>query len=201
MKFSLSAAIALVGIMALSLTAQADQTFDLNWSGNSFGNSAIATGTITMDTSVLFSTGINDNSGYFGLANPFVTALSITVSGAKSGNGTFVLSDFNTLLFDQFGGNLDFTKELVGQPTSGNSWGTPNGNGGDFNLFNRTPLGTGPDGVFYFTLAADAGFEDEMVLTSFRPAGTNITPEPGTYALLCSLGLTGGAMLRRRRSR
>jgi len=198
MKLALSMALGFAGLSSLSLSARAQETFDLAWSGAPFGNSAVATGTITMNPSVL-TPGYNDNSGFFFGANPFVTALSITISGASSGNGTFTLSDFDTVLIDEGGVNLNFNTQLVGQATAGSPWGTPNGAGGDFNLFNRTGVGgTAPDGSFNFTLRTDAGSEDPMLLTSFTPAGV---PEPGTYAMLGSLGLTGAAFLRRRRAR
>jgi hypothetical protein len=62
-------------------------TFDLTWSGASFGNTAMATGQITFDPSLLTNPGVTDPIA--------VTAFSITVSGASSGNGTFGLGDFD----------------------------------------------------------------------------------------------------------
>jgi hypothetical protein len=157
-----------------------------------------------MDPSVLITTDYNDNSGFFfSPAIPFVSALSITISGASSGNGTFGLADFDTVLLWTNGVTLDFTKELIGQPTAVDPFGTPSSNGGDFNLFNRTQSTslTAPDGVFFFQLGANAGTGDSMLLTSFRPAGAAV-PEPTSIALLAtSLGLTGIAVRRFRRKR
>jgi hypothetical protein len=175
-------------------------TFDLSWSGASFGNSAVATGTITMDPSVLATSGYNDNSGYALPANPFATSFSITISGASSGNGTFTLGDFDTVLIN-LNGTLDFTKELVGQATAGDPWGTPDGNGGDFNLLNQTKPGNpaAPNGTIYFTLTTDAGSGDPMLLTSFRPAPSAVPEPSGIILVSTGLGLTGIAILRRRR--
>jgi hypothetical protein len=99
---------------------------------------------------------------------------------------------------------LDFTKQLVGQPTPENPWGTAiNGSAGDFNLFNRPnggPAGSGaPDGFSVFTLAANGGVGDHMQLTSFAPAAV---PGPIAGAGLPGLILAGGGLLgwwRRRR--
>jgi hypothetical protein len=87
------------------------QTFDLAWSGASFGNGATAVGTITMDVSRIFNPGHTQQN-----SSQFVTAFSITITGASTGNGTFGIDDFNGaslsggFLFDTEGGTLDFTK-------------------------------------------------------------------------------------------
>jgi hypothetical protein len=154
-----------------------------------------------MDPSVLSISGYNDNSGFFfSPATPFATALSITISGASSGNGTFTLSDFDTVLINEGGLGLNFNQQLVGQPTTGNPWGTPDGASGDFNLFNRTGIGgTAPDGTFDFTLTTNAGAGDPMLLTSFVLA-TSVVPEPSGIALISiGMGLTAIAVRRRRR--
>jgi hypothetical protein len=82
-------------------------------------------------------------------------------------------------------------EELIGQPTNGNPWGTPDGNSGDFNLFfnNGTPLGVGPIAVNFFTMASAAG-GDNMLLTEFDPVTESPVPEPGTMLLFGS-GLAG----------
>lgn len=157
--------------------------YDVTWSGASFSNNAVATGQISIDTDLL----PNPGSTIFGGAlSPVVTALSLTVSGATSGNGTFGLADFEGWIWDTGGETLDLTTQLVGQ----GGWGNPSGNNGDFNLFTSNP--SAPNGSNYFTLST--GFGDPMLLTSFAPAAV---PEPSRMLLgaLGSLGL----LLRRRR--
>src|SRR5262249_24551655 len=110
----LAPAAVMLGLLAIGSRSEAGlQTFDLSWSGASFGNTAVATGTITMDPSVLDPNNYNDNSGFFFPQNVFVSALSITISGASSGNGTYTLGDFDTVALWP-NGNLDYTRELVG---------------------------------------------------------------------------------------
>lgn len=193
-------------LVMTACAAQAGNVFDFTYSGDSFGNTASATGSITIDTTVLDSVNYNDNTGVFlgGAANPFVSALNITITGASSGNGTYTLADFDdVVLWENSATPLDFTKELVGQATSGDPWGTPNGNGGDFNLFNFSGNTDAPHGTFYFTLTTDQGLEDSMLLTSFRP-GANAVPESSGAELASVIGLigTGLAMrtVRRRRA-
>jgi hypothetical protein len=156
-----------------SLSARAAPVvFDLEWSGASFGNGATATGQITVDDALLTNPGSNDSLATAGL----VTAFTITVSGATTGDGTFTLGDFSRIILNTGTLPLDFTAELVDQPTDNDPWGTsqPGDTGGDFNLFNSSPAA--PNGTFYFELTTDAGAGDKMLLTSFRPArpGTTI---------------------------
>lgn len=141
-------------------------------------------------------------SVHFPINSREISALPITVTGASSGNGTFTLADFDTvLLWENSNASLDFTKELAGQATNGDPFGTPSGNGGDFNLFNRSGATDAPDGSFFFTLTTDKGLEDSMQLTSFRPAAV---PESGSAALLSFVGIIGSGFavrkLRRRNS-
>jgi hypothetical protein len=91
--------------------------------------------------------------------------LSVVVTGASAGNGTFGLDDFDAIAWDSNGGELNFDLDLVGQSTDGDPWGTVvEESAGDFNLFGLNP--DAPTGVFYFTLAADNGNADSMELTS-----------------------------------
>ncbi|MBK7210472.1 MAG: hypothetical protein IPH99_08950 [Xanthomonadales bacterium] len=177
-------------------------------------STAQAVGSITFEDSLLLNPGTND----FVLPNPAVLALNVTVSGSASGNGTFTLADFNEVVFDTFGGTLDFGSQLVGQPTSGGSWGTPDGNSGDFNLFSGTMKGpsrypappsapTGaiaPDGVFYFTLGANGGAGEPMELVGMGVTGGATAPATlpidrgAWFALAGLLGLVGLLAFRRR---
>jgi len=163
-------------------TASAAVTvFNIAYSGASFSNTAVATGKISIDTALLTAHG---NVIYEGFS-PIVTDLSLTVSGARSGNGTFGLADFEGWLWDTGGQTLDLTTQLVDQISDG-----------DFNLFNfsssHAPAAYGP-----LLLRADAGHSDTMRLTSFAPDSASVAPEP-SRALLLAAGLTG-MMLRRRR--
>ena len=158
---------------------------------------ATATGYVVFETDLIANPGIND----IDLPSPAVLDLSVTVAGAASGNGSFGIENFCGLVFDTQGGTLDFTRELVGQPTLGDPWATtvpqegepraPSGEGGggtsgDFNLFacgsnfqpgerygeNRAVQGAlAPNGVWYFTLGSDGGSGDAMRLVSMAPAG------------------------------
>jgi len=95
---AIGAVIALCSGSSLFPPAKADvfQTFDVEWSGASLGNSAAASALITFDLTTL----PNPHSGVaagalIGPVTNFITALSLTVSGAGVGNGTFGLSDFS----------------------------------------------------------------------------------------------------------
>ncbi len=163
-------------------------TFDLSYSGAPNGNSAVGTGTVTLDESLINNPGINFQRG-----SNFITALTLTISGATSGNGTFTLSDFDGSASSVSGGGyrlslepgpVDFSQELVGQS-----------NFGDFNLFGNNGSGA-PRGISPKTIATAEGGGNPLALTSFRPAAV---PEPGSLALLTGLSLAGAAFLRRRK--
>lgn len=197
---------------ALSTSAHAEiRDFILEWSGESFQNGATATGHISIDDAVLLNPGHNN---FF--TNPgWVTAFDITVEGSLAGDGTWTLADYEDIVLDTDYGPLprgglegepvtalDFTKELVGQPTSNGQWGTPDGNNGDFNIFTAggpiRGLNPIPYGTFYFTITIgdfgggdiDRGGSEQLLLTSFRPV-----PTPSTLML----GALPAAFLARRR--
>jgi MYXO-CTERM domain-containing protein len=174
---------------ATTSASAAVTVFGFTYSGASFGNSAVATGQITLDTALLGSTA------------PFssvVSGLSLTVSGATfaADNGTFGLADYNHITWVTGGVSLDFNSELVGQ----GGWG-PIGNVGDFGL-SATSIGLGAratskqgNGSFRIRTGGRSKNGDTMRLTSFEPAAV---PEP-SRALLGALGVLG-LVLRRRRS-
>lgn len=165
------------------------QTFNLNWSGASFGNGASATGSISFDTALLNNPGFTSFPGMTGLS-----ALSVTVTGSSGGNGTFGLSDYSTFFINTAGGTLDLNSPWIGQNTPGGVWGPlafPT-TVGDLNMFSSGASVNAPSGSSIFTLLTAGG--DSMLLTSVAPV-----PEPETYAmLLAGLGMMGVAVKRRK---
>jgi hypothetical protein len=123
------------------------------------------TGTITIDTSKISNPGTT-----FQAISPFVTAFSLTITGATSGNGTFGFSDFDggTSVHGGFiistATTIDYTKDLAPQVT-------------DFNIFTNHTDVNAPTGSGTQRITTDNGIEDPLSLTSFAPAAV---PEPST---------------------
>jgi len=156
-------------------------TFDLLWDGTPFSNSASAFGSITLDQTTLPTPGFSFNP----LSTFGVTDLSVTVSNASSGNGTFGITDFNSLIWDA-SAPLDFGMELVGQVGFD-----------DFNLFNFS-VSSAPNGTLPFEFSTNAGGGDRMRLISMSAATPETeVPVPATVALF-GLGLLGLGLRRRR---
>jgi hypothetical protein len=171
--------------------AKADvfQTFDVEWSSGGT-NPATASALITFDLTTLPNPNPGSNTPLSPVSN-FITALSLTVSGAGTGNGTFGLNDLsNFFAWSTNGATLDLTKQLVGQSTPGGPWGTCfNEACGDFNF---TGSGNVPHGTAPFTLTTAGGLGLNMTLTSFAPAAV---PGPIVGAGLPGLLLAGGGFL------
>ena len=168
---------------ATTSASAAFTVFDFTYSGATFSNTAVAKGQITLDTALL------------GEPVPFssrVSGVSLTVSGATVGNGTFGLADYSNMYFFTGGVSLDFNNELVGQ----GGWGPELG---EFYLVISAEGETAgaPRGIMRNVLQTNAflGGGDNVRLTSFAPAAV---PEP-SRALLGALGVLG-LVLRRRRS-
>lgn len=191
-KLLVAAGVAVLGVGSAFANIQ---SFDVTWSGQSFGNSAAATGSITFDDALLAGLGFPTDLNVPSVAA--VSSLSITISGSSAGNGTFGRGDFSTIYFTA-PAPLNLSQQLIGQAlgngcTFGTSVGGACGDGfsGDFNLL--APSGSAaPSGTWYFTLTTAGG--DAMLVTSMVPV-----PESEIYVLmLAGLGLVG-AMARSRK--
>ncbi len=155
------------------------QRYSLAWSGAALGNSATASGVLILDLTTLPNPS-QDNQDV-DIYNDIVS-ISVSVTGASSGNGTWTKADLFLTYWWTGNVKLNMLTELIGQPTVASPWGTPDGNSGDFNLFFNN---SGPEGTDYFTLTSDGISGDPMLLTQFSP----VVPEPGSLALL------GGGLL------
>ena len=180
--------LAVIGFACISTAANAsdiEQQYVVVWSGSSFGNSANATGTMTLDLTTL----PNPESTYTDIFSDIVS-LSITVTGAGAGNGTFTLAnlapDSDESTYTYWFTNSDTIN------MEGNVLSQLETDSGDFNLFFASP---GPQGSMPLTLDTDALEGFNMAMIEFSPA-----PEPGTGTLMLSalgfLGLT--AAMRKR---
>ncbi len=92
-------------LLAAAATQLDAATFNVNWANNS-GTTAV--GTFDIDTSLLNNGGNNARNG------AWLTGMSITISGASNGNGTFTLSGTNNAQLN-FTAPVDLNSQLVGQ--------------------------------------------------------------------------------------
>lgn len=166
---------------------------DVQWSGESFGNAAQASGFIIFDSASLPLVG--DNSQIY-IPSAEVTDLGITVSGASSGNGTFNINDFSSMYFSA-PSPLDLSSQLIGQALStGSTYGTSSGSlgdglGGDFNLV--AFAADAPNADWYFKLITDNGFGNPLLVTSMlaTPVTTEVPLPPAVWLFGSALGVLG----------
>ncbi|MGJ8636887.1 MAG: PEP-CTERM sorting domain-containing protein [Phycisphaerales bacterium] len=145
----------LAAAFTATTTANAELiTYQLEWSGQNFFNEASATGFVTLDTDLV------PNPGFFAgewESSPF-SDFSITVTGARQGNGTFSNA------------NGDFSSVI---------W-----NVGEDEFLNRDNQGDGPqfDPINLHTeLMGQVGFADFNVFSAFGDlAGPGPNPEAPT---------------------
>lgn len=191
---------ALLYVGALGVARAAPLT--LQFTFDDPASTAQAVGSITFESTLLQ----NPGAQFFSLPDPAVLALNATVSGAASGNGAFAITDFTSVAFDTNGGTLDFSSQLVGQPTSGSPWATLDGNSGNFNLFSHspkagassygqppaTPKGSNPapNGVDLFTLGANGGSGEPMVLVGISAVAA-VSPASLPFGRNAWIVLTG----------
>ncbi len=191
----LSALVFLAASLGMTHAWASLETFDVKWSGANYGNQATAIGSITLDNSLLPQTG---NTGYVSLPSPEITALSITVSGASSGDGSFSLADFAGVSFTT-PSPLNLNTQLIGQSLStGVTFGAleSDGSAGDFNLFAVTSSAA-PYGKSNFTLVTDNGAGDKLSVTFIEEAPPIFSPLPPAWVLM----LGGGALMLRKRGK
>ena len=129
----------------VSVSSADPVTLNIRWSGAVFGNAATATGFITFDDAALPYIGYP--SGTTLLPDPSVLDFGITITGASAGNGSFGLSDFDSMYF-YTPVALDLGRELIGQPVGGSftfgpaatsEVGMGDGDSGEFNVFSTDP--------------------------------------------------------------
>lgn len=142
------------------------RTLTATWTATD-GSVGSATAVVTLDTDLVKTT----PGGAIPIAQ--IQDLSLTVQGARAGNGTYGKADFTELRFYS-GFPLDFSKPLIGQTGGGASlaFGTPNAGGqaGDFNLVS-SGSGAAPDGVSAFSIATNgkADPSDLLIIASIQP--------------------------------
>ncbi|MFG0246475.1 MAG: hypothetical protein ACF8MF_10560 [Phycisphaerales bacterium JB052] len=172
-----------------SSVAMADYvTFDMIWEGIN-GSNASATGSLTIDTSILdIAAGASAVSSFGVSGSPFVDFM-ITIEDAQTNNGTYSVADGHISLgiWDATG-PLDLGTELIGQA--------------GFEGFNFWPTstslpGNAPAGIL--NTHRDSPANDQLVMTSMISQNVSVVPLPP--AAWAGLGLLGVMGVRRRLSR
>ena len=197
-------ATAATALILSTSTNAAPITFNLEYSGAAYGNTAVGNGFITVDDDYWPTNGLllEHLKGVTGevINSPIVLDLSLTISGASLGNGSFGYADFSSVAWDTHG-TLDFSQELVGQATDDLPWGTADPYAstfaGDFNLFGdeysnpASPFALSP----FVLIAGGGGGSDYLALVSMQ---VSTVPVPAAVWLFGS-GLIGLAGFARRK--
>ncbi len=173
----------LVATAATPVLADTYQEYELTYSGTPHGNSATATGFVTLDLSAFSNP--SSPEVQCNIAD-HISSLTLTVSGADSGNGTFTTSNYSGPygLVYSFSQAVNFNTQLVGQPGFA-----------DFNFLNAN--GDAPVGDNELDIRVDEGMGlDQLAMTSMEPVPV---PEPSALALSAAGGLGGLLMYRRRK--
>ena len=190
-----------------SIATAAPQRFNFLFAEN--GGTAQAEGYIVLEMALISNPG---NSGSL-IPDPRILDLYVEVTGTSGGDGIFTLNDFRSFAFGTGSLALDFSRELVGQPTGNGTWGTlggapetygldgigPGGEG-DFNLFrprptkntangNNSTLGANPppNGFRPFVLQAASG--ENMAIASFGPNAISVPMLSTLSYLLIALSI------------
>jgi PEP-CTERM motif len=188
------AVMSVVTVTNASSLADVLQTYNLGWSGAFLGNDASASGQITLDLTTLTNPTPLGGLGIDIVSD--IASVTVTVTGARAGNGSFTESDLcacstlgTSTLWNTNGAAVDMHGDILAQLTV---------DGGDFNLFFTPP---GPQGSQELTLTTNGLSGDAMEMTQFAPAlGRAAVPEPATWMMM-GLGFAGLAFagLRARR--
>lgn len=188
-RHTLIASASFVATTLTSSAALADfVTFDMVWEGIN-GSNASATGSLTIDTSILNIAAGATAVELFGISeSPFID-FAITIEDAQTNNGTFSFADghINLGIWDATG-PLDLGAELTGQA--------------NFGLFDfRSTSMNLPDnaqaGILHTNPASPAN--EHLVMTSMIAQDVSVVPLPP--AAWAGLGLLGVLGVRRRLGR
>ncbi len=158
-------------------------SFDLRYSGAS-NNTAQGIGSVTFDKTSLPNPGtaltsIEDRPPHLNESLLTVLDFNLTITGAKVGNGTFGLSDFDLFRWEA-NIPLDLNSELIGQLN----------NFDDFDFAFSPVKGSGaPISVFFLSIATN---EDDENVNADILTLTSMTPVPiPSAAWLFGTGLMG----------
>jgi hypothetical protein len=176
--------------MALTMSTSAlsaERTMAMRWASGD--PNVYAYGNITFDDVPVF------NGEMYSIST--IDDLVLTVAGSGVGDGTFHLSDFQSVSF-QFPSPLNFDLELIGQPlANGHRFGVVDfsdaGASGGFTLCgNGGSSGHAPTCVFYFSIGTNNGNGPALDVASISPV-----PEPATGAMMAMGILVMASRLRR----
>jgi len=173
-------------------------TFRAEWDGSGLGNTAYAVAIMTIDTTRFPNPGNIAAGNFDSVVPPAFQSLNMTLSGAASGNGTYTLGDYTFFSWSTNGGVLDFNRELVGQPTLGDTWAdTGSFNAGEFSLYANNP--SAPSSA-YSPFALRTSAYEYLRLTTFTPlSAPTAVPEPSSMLFIAFVSASAHLLNSRRR--